>query len=73
MVSYALEDVQTTVQHAVASSPEINPASVINTSIDPFKNLHTEYMQKKLYKENFNLVVSSFFRNNNYYNYNNYY
>ena len=58
MVTYALQDMQATVQQGITSGVETTDAiDMIGRSIDPFEDLHTEYKQTKFYKENFNLVV----------------
>ena len=53
MVNFALEDMKNSVQRS--SNDELGCLSL---NIDPFEDLHSEYMQTKYFKENFGLVVT---------------
>ena len=68
MVSYALQDMKDEVQQHVARTlgaelPDL--IDIMDTSIDPFEGLQTEYMQTKFFRENFDLTVGYFFQNTN--------
>ena len=60
MVMYALEDMKAAMQqYAVNTNTTLSGLSdIMDTSIDPFKDLHTENKQTKFFKEHFHLVVS---------------
>lgn len=61
MVTYALQDMQASVQQAVASGASATDiVDLMDMSIDPFGDISTEYKQTKYYRENFNLVVCTY-------------
>lgn len=62
MVKYALEDLKDNVLKSAHESGYDLPMNIVDamdTSINPFQDLHSEHMQTKFFKEYFNIVVSN--------------